>query len=410
MAQKKRHPFSRLEDILIGALEQALAPGAAQLLSAQIAKVNKIHRNSDWTEILLYAVRLGAGRRDPEFDVPVKSELELARIRFRIDSRKAKWEARLIAVNGHLFTLVIRPSPKDIPFSENIEILDVELRDDPMDALTVSSENSSRPINLWGWVREWAEKYNGTSFSPPLPKREFQSALDKIEAHLPMEYWELLGQTNGMTLNDDVHIFGIHEVSKVELEAGDFYQPAEITGRGVVAIKRYDDTYTDDIYTIYFLSHSGGNPEPIGTSFRRAVEDLLSVSPEDSSRPVNLRGWVREWSERYNGTSLSPPLPEKEFQAALDKIEVFLPGEYSELLNQTDGMTLNDDIRIFGIYEICESHLKAGDFYQLAEITDHGVVAIRRLDETSTIYFLSYSGGDPEVLGTSFRCAIENLV
>ncbi len=264
--------FTPLERVLIQALIEALPADASQLLRAQVAQVKKVERLGNWCEVwCIYRRRLSARGIDDPDEFPVKRELELARIHFRVAGHEGQWEARFFAVGGRFRTLLIRPSPRPVSECAEIEIVNVELRGDPMDVIAVTRKDDE-VVKLTGWVREWFERYDGSDVAPPLDEKAVCNAVAAIEASLPMEYWELQKQTDGMTLygNSHVVIFGFLGIDEIHLEADDFYRLAEIIDDGGLAVRRRD--YTG---TVYFLSYSGADPEPVSRSFRRAVEKWL---------------------------------------------------------------------------------------------------------------------------------------
>lgn len=165
-------------------------------------------------------------------------------------------------------------------------------------------------------------------------------------------------------------------------------------------------------------------PGPRPVSFAEGIrvgpvelrDDPMRPSPDPGpagpaeAPPVELRGWLRGWVGPYGARALAPPPTAAAVAAARARCECRWPPEYREIVRQADGLELEGgSVTILGIGGVREVHLEDADYYLLAAMTDGDFLAVRREDETGTVYRVGpYAESDAR--GTSFRRAVERAV
>lgn len=130
----------------------------------------------------------------------------------------------------------------------------------------------------------------------------------------------------------------------------------------------------------------------------KVIEPLVDVQ--------TLTGWVRHWANLWKLQNLRKPLPSVEREQIIHNLSVTLPGDYLELVAQTDGLKVHDCV-VFGLSEIRSVTLPAKNYYLLAEIEGRGAFGVDQENEDLEIWFFDYENGEPEAMGVSFRTAIE---
>jgi hypothetical protein len=269
--------YTPVEEDLLAALKAELSPEAAALLAGQLEQVSKVQRLYSPTsvEINLYPIKGKKVVRDPTLKFPAEGEIKLGTIVFKKpDTSEPTWKADLYAVNGWLFSIVIRPNPKPVQ-AFHVEVVSVETVADPMEpSLKVEVKKLGHAPHLEGWLDDWLEEHEATDFSPPLPEQLYTHFLSKVDAKLPDDYPEIVSQLEGLIV-ENVSILGLSEIYLVHLPDADFYFLAEIHGEGMLGVKEGSQDQK-----LYFRSYEGDKQEELGTSFRRAVESYLDSSKD----------------------------------------------------------------------------------------------------------------------------------
>ena len=116
------------------ALAAALPAAPRGLLDEQLSAVRVVQRLHRGREVNLYAGRRGrrpwppgAGFRNQS------SELRLATV--QLEGRVRRGQAEVHAVEGHVFQILFRPSPRELGDPRSIRVVGVTLRGDPMQSI-----------------------------------------------------------------------------------------------------------------------------------------------------------------------------------------------------------------------------------------------------------------------------------
>lgn len=271
-----RADFYPFEMRIIDAVKSRLDDEAASRLQGQIAVINKIQRLSDGKEVNLYQMRGGKALFDDNRRFPdAADEALLASVNLTGPDERANLKAEVWLAKGRLFSLVFNKPPKQFFAGMNLaaaqpHISDVKIWFDPMHPHAPSADKLADVSALRGWLREWHAKGLATNLHAPLPPAECSAHLARIDAQLPIDYLELLAQSDGARLARCV-IFGAAEARKVVWPEANYYVIAEIEGMGALAVKEGDRNAE-----IYLLRYEENDVRPVGTSLQKALSDLLS--------------------------------------------------------------------------------------------------------------------------------------
>lgn len=113
------------------ALTAALPGAARELLEEQLSAVRMVQRLHRGCEVNLYTGRRGYRPWPPGSGFPnQRRELRLATVRLEGNANRGLVEVH--AVQGHVFQIRFRPSPRELGGSRSIRVVGVTLREDPM--------------------------------------------------------------------------------------------------------------------------------------------------------------------------------------------------------------------------------------------------------------------------------------
>ncbi len=409
--RRGRERLRPLEAILLSCLEQKLKPEAARRFSLQLDAIRHVYRPRNLGEICLYF----RTRQLESVMFPVRDTFELARIRFSVEGRKEKWTARIACVRGHVFSIVVRPSPHDIMDCNEINVAEVTLLGDPMDVLELTDESTGSTVFLYGWVREWYESYGGVAVREPPEEKVLGRWLRRVHSHVPTDYLWLLDQTNGMVLLDGkCEILPVDElVGSLSADEG-FLDLIRCSSGTAIGLKLGD--FTGDL----FQRSDGGTLKRLGNSFQSVLEAFFDdqreqaggrKQPDSGGAPrAAIPEHIEAWLAAHGAVGLSPALRAEKIEHTIQRVESQLPEDYVELIRSTEGLALaQGGIQVMGIREIDELHLASGDYYRLAEIADTGVLCVRRGDTSGNVYFAGYDGSAPCIVSDSFLEAVDKF-
>ena len=100
------------------------------MFDAQVAAITRVQRlPPSWNEISFYRIKHGKVDWSDVVLFPCTDEIRLAEIRFAV---QGTYKATLISIAGHIFQLIITPSPKAVMFSDWDTPPAVQLFDDPL--------------------------------------------------------------------------------------------------------------------------------------------------------------------------------------------------------------------------------------------------------------------------------------
>lgn len=137
--------------------------------------------------------------------------------------------------------------------------------------------------------------------------------------------------------------------------------------------------------------------------------DPMEPAWRGALKTPTLTGWVKALADEVNARAFSP-LPAGRRAEFLQAIDSSLPSDYDELVSQTEGMELAP-VSINGVQGIRSLVLPHGNYYVLASLQDdRGDLAVKQGERTARLYLLNSEGQEIDVLGSSFRDALEKLL
>jgi hypothetical protein len=255
-----------LERKLIDALAERLGSDARALLMEQVEQINLVQRHAKDKEVNFYCMRQGKPAFDERFRFPERHETKLATVTFKAANAPKQLRADFWIVNGHLFTIEFKQSPKQL---RDIEIENLELFINPMESNERETVKPKDIGALTGWLKEWATQWSMQNLKEPLPKEQRLSLLKQLYVKLPTDYVDLVTQTEGAEING-YRILGLSEIRNLVLPEANYSVLVELGKRGVLGVRQDDQDAQ-----IYFLRYEDERPLAMGTSLRSAVESQL---------------------------------------------------------------------------------------------------------------------------------------
>ena len=109
------------------------------------------------------------------------------------------------------------------------------------------------------------------NFHVPLSESERVKHLECMDTQLPLDYLELLAQTDGIIL-DACHIYGLMEIRHIVCLDQNYYLLAEIDELGALGVK--EGARNAELYLLQF---EDSIEKPVGMSLQSALQDLLKL-------------------------------------------------------------------------------------------------------------------------------------
>lgn len=263
-------PLYPLELDIINAVKARLTTDAAARLQQQVNAINKVQRLAKGKEVNLYSMRRGRAVFDDALRFPADAdEALLATVSLRHPEREAVLKSELWLAKGRLFSLLfsrppgeffghfdaraIRPTVADV--SVHLDPLKPPLPTQPVD-----------PSTLRGWVKAWFESGLIGNLSVPLPEEQRTEKLASLDTVLPVDYIELVSQTEGATVGSSIVVHGLTSIRKVVSSEDNDYVLAEDNASSTLLTVREGNNDTE----LSFL-HPDHPPLKAGNSFAKAV-------------------------------------------------------------------------------------------------------------------------------------------
>ena len=126
-----------------------------------------------------------------------------------------------------------------------------------------------------------------------------------------------------------------------------------------------------------------------------------------------LSGWLGEWQGKYTISDMTKPTSKKRRKERLKELDIRPPQDYLELLDQTEGMTI-ESVSILGIEEAYEVDLSSGTYVLMAEIhtpnADVLFLLLKKGARDGQLYTCDHEDMECVACGTSFRKAVESFL
>jgi hypothetical protein len=282
-----RHSFgpktSQLYPFEIGVIEAVksrLGSDTATQLQRQVDSINKVQRHTNGKEVNLYCIVRGKPAFDESLRFPgIADEAILATVRMTHRNRSAVLKIELWLANGRLFSLLFDKPPKQFFAGYSLEdvnpaISEVTIGTDPSlgTEILASGETSAVPGTLKGWPQALLISGQLQALRPPVPASQREALIAQIDARLPLDYLELVDQTDG-ALVGTCKVHGLTSIRKVVLPDVNYYILAELDNASALAIK--DGSRSGELYRLHYESD---DVQPLSQSFRSAMTELCCKS------------------------------------------------------------------------------------------------------------------------------------
>lgn len=274
----RRAQLFPFENEILDALKSRLDAESGAKLQRQIEVINTVQRLAGGKEVNLYRLRHGKPVFADELRFPLAAEeVLLATAYLSAPGKRAKLKADIWLANGRLFSLVFNKPPKQFFTGEDLksvqpEIADLKIWIDP-NAPPVATEAGTVDVSaLTGWMREWCFKGQVADLRKPLPEAQRAEHLARIDARLPVDYLDLVAQTEGATLAGFV-VSGTARIRQVVSPTANYYILADKEGIGALAVKQGDSNSE-----LYWLPYEQDSVRSVGTSLATAITGLMNLN------------------------------------------------------------------------------------------------------------------------------------
>lgn len=278
--------FGRGSDLYpfeISALEEVIAHldrESGSQLRKQFEAINTVQRIAEGKEVNLYKMSRGK----PVFDDDLRfagtgDEVLLAAVSIAGPiGGQSKLKIEFWLAKGRLFSLVFNKPPKEFFGRGQLKavqprILDTKIYFDPAQPQEVSGAPTG--ISLSGWLRDWQKKQKISELNIPLSTQKRMEELARIDAVLPLDYLEMLSQTDGAKIGNCV-ILGTTKIRKVVSTDENYYIIADAGSHGGLVVKEGGQDGE-----LYALDYEDDSLRSIGKSLKNAVENALGMPSGD---------------------------------------------------------------------------------------------------------------------------------
>ncbi|GEM_PF-1242390 len=266
-----RKGYTILEKKLLDVFISMFDPELAEKIKKQIGHFeNKRKWRVYWDKSM--SLELYGDKEIPDdLRFPRQDESKIATIRFKVNEEK--YSIEFDSYNGRIWGWKIRPNPKHIQKTDNIEITSKKINSDPNEkVLIVISKTALDTIpDLNETIKEITKHKTIVKTYKPLLPQQIAVFKKKNESVFPEGYLEIIEKTEGLDFND-FRICGISELQRTGLDDGNYFHLAEFDD-GIIAIKENDKNGG-----LYFCPFSGELPRNLGTDFYKALKEITDIN------------------------------------------------------------------------------------------------------------------------------------
>jgi hypothetical protein len=270
--------FYPFEECIIEGLQAHLTDRSASQLAQQVAAINKVQRLMDGKEVNLYQMVSGKSHFNDSLRFPYMTDESLLATIILIEPRRPlQLKVNIWLAKGRIFSLIFDKIPKEFFAGRDlktikIEIVDVKVWFDPMSPPIGSSSRLTGKILLGEPLQRWNAKGLVRDLHPPLSESERTVYLDRLDAQLPLDYLELISQTNGAKVATCT-IYEVTQIRQIAWPDVNYYGIAEIEGLGALAVKEGNRDRE-----LYLLRYEESDARRVGASLYPAVSDILRLN------------------------------------------------------------------------------------------------------------------------------------
>lgn len=258
--------YTKLEKRLLDIFTSMFDPNLADKIKMQIEYFENKRKWRKYWEKSMSIELYGDKKMLPNLKYPRRDESKIATIRFKVNEEKYSIEFN--SYDGRIWGWKIRPNPKRIQKTDNIEVISKKINNDPNEKVVISIEKTEFKTipNFDGVIGEVAKvKPIKTAFNPLIPQ-QIEIFKRKIDSVLPNGYIKIIEQTEGLEF-DDFRISGISEMQRTGLDDVDYFHLVEFDD-GIIAVKENDKNGE-----LYFCHFSGGLIDKLGTDFDKILKE-----------------------------------------------------------------------------------------------------------------------------------------
>ncbi|MFH7004199.1 hypothetical protein [Flavobacterium bizetiae] len=257
--------YTKLEKKLLDIFTSMFDPDLADKIKMQIEYFENKRKSRQYWEKSMSIELYGDKKMSPNLKYPRRDESKIATIRFKVNEEK--YSIDFNTYDGRIWGWKIRPNPKRIQKTDNIEVISKKINNDPNEKVVISIEKTEFKTipNFDGVIGEIAKvKAIKTAYNPLIPQ-QIEIFKRKIDSILPHGYIQIIEQTEGLEFQE-FRISGISEIQRTGLDDGDYFHLAEFDD-GIIAIKENDKNGE-----LYFC-HFSGLIDKVGTDFDKTLKE-----------------------------------------------------------------------------------------------------------------------------------------
>lgn len=260
--------YTKLEKKLLDFFTSMFDPDLAGKIKKQIEYFENKHKWRQYWEKSMSIELYGDKKMSPDLKYSRQDDSKIATIRFKVNEEK--YSIEFDSYDGRIWGWKIRPNPKRIQKTDNIEVISKKINNDPNEEVVISIEKTEFKTipNFDGVMGEIAKEKPIKIAYNPLTPQQIEVFKRKIDSVLPSGYIQIIEQTEGLEFND-FRILGISEMQRTGLDDGNYFHLAEFD-EGIIAVKENDKNGE-----LYFCHFTDGWIDELGTDFDKILKERL---------------------------------------------------------------------------------------------------------------------------------------
>lgn len=257
--------YTKLEKKLLDIFTSMFDSDLAEKIKKQIEYFENKRKWRQYWEKSMSIELYGDKKLSPDLKYSRQDDSKIATIRFKVNEEK--YSIEFDSYDGRIWGWKIRPNPKRIQKTDNIEVISKKINNDPNEKVVISIEKTEIKTipNFDGAIGQIAKvKPIKTAYNPLIPQ-QIEIFKRKIDSFLPHGYIQIIEQTEGLEFQE-FKISGISEIQRTGLDDGNYFHLAEFDD-GIIAIKENDKNGE-----LYFC-HFSGLIDKLGTDFDKILNE-----------------------------------------------------------------------------------------------------------------------------------------
>ncbi|WP_281235157.1 hypothetical protein [Flavobacterium gelatinilyticum] len=262
--------YTKLEKKLLDIFTSMFDPDLAEKIKKQIEYFENKRKWRQYWEKSMSIELYGDKKMSPDLKYSRQDESKIATIKFKVNEEQ--YSIVFDSYDGRIWGWKIRPNPKRIQKTDNIEIISKKINNDPNEKVVISIEKTKFKTipNFDGVIGEIVKVKTIKTAYNPLISQQIETFKRKIDSVLPNGYIQIIEQTEGLEFND-FRILGISEIQRTGLDDGDYFHLVEFDD-GIIAVKENDQNGE-----LYFCHFSDGLIDELGTDFDKTLKERTTL-------------------------------------------------------------------------------------------------------------------------------------